>query len=83
MLSDKKNSVMDKATRLLFSLFNIASAGHMPFGIPQYLQCILHGLTNSLKLSFHLPNLEHIDSKHWECQIFGDDKILGNLRYGF
>jgi len=28
-----------------FLLFDVASALAVPFGIPQYVQCILHGLT--------------------------------------
>ena len=36
---------MAKATGLVFSLFNIASAEHVLFGMPQYVHCILHGLT--------------------------------------
>ena len=31
---------------LIFSLFNIASAREVPFGILQYIQCIIHGLTS-------------------------------------
>ena len=38
----------DEAKGLIFSLFDLASAGHMPFGIPQYIQCILHGLISVL-----------------------------------
>ena len=45
MPSDKRNSIMAKATGLIFSLFDITSARHVPFGMPQYVQCILHGLT--------------------------------------
>ena len=33
---------------LIFSLFDITSAGHVSFGILQYVQCILHGLTSVL-----------------------------------
>ena len=33
---------------LIFSLFNIALAREVPFGITQYIQCILHGLTSVL-----------------------------------
>ena len=33
MPSDKHNSIMAKATGLIFSLFNVASAGQVPFGI--------------------------------------------------
>ena len=43
MPSDKREA---KATGLTISLFHIASAGHMSFGILQYIQCILHGLTS-------------------------------------
>ena len=48
MPSDKCNSIMAKATDLIFSLFDVASAREMPFGILQYVQCILHGLTSVL-----------------------------------
>ena len=41
MPSDKRNSIAAKATGLIFSLFNVASAGQVPFGIPQYVQCRL------------------------------------------
>ena len=47
-LSDKCNSITTKATSLIFSLFDVASAWEVPFGIPQYVQCILHGLTSVL-----------------------------------
>ena len=50
MPSDKRNSIMADTVGSLFHLFNIASARHLPFGIPQYIpqyiQCILHVLTN-------------------------------------
>ena len=48
MLSDKCNLIMAKATGLIFSLFGVALAGHVPFGTLQYIQCILHGLTSVL-----------------------------------
>ena len=48
MPSDKRNSITAKATGLIVSLFDIASAQQVPFGIPQYAQCILHGLTSVL-----------------------------------
>jgi len=38
MPSDWRNSIM--ATGLIFSLFDIASARVVPFGIPQYVQCV-------------------------------------------
>ena len=40
MPSDKRNSITTKATGLIFSLFNVASARQVPFGILQYVQCI-------------------------------------------
>ena len=48
MPSDKGNSITVKATGLIFSLFDIALALQVPFGILQYVQCILHGLTSVL-----------------------------------
>jgi len=41
MPSDQCNSITAKATFLNFSLFDIVSAREEPFGIPQYVQCIL------------------------------------------
>ena len=46
MPSDKHNSLMAKARGLVLSLFNVALAQEVPFGIPQYVQCILHGFTS-------------------------------------
>jgi len=48
MPSDSHNSTMAKATGLIFSLFNAASAREIPFAILLYMQCILHGLTTAL-----------------------------------
>jgi len=45
MPSDLRNSTMAKATGLIFLLFNVASAREVPFAMPLYMQCILHGLT--------------------------------------
>jgi len=42
------DSTMAKATGLIFSLFDIALAREVPFAIPLYIQCILHGLTMAL-----------------------------------
>ena len=39
---------MAKATGLIFSLLNLASAREVPFGIPKYVHCILQGLTSVL-----------------------------------
>ena len=44
---DKRNSIVAKVG-LIFSLFDVASALEVPFAIPQYIQCILHGLTSVL-----------------------------------
>ena len=48
MPSDKRNSITAKVMGLIFSLFDIASARQVPFGILQYVQCILHGITSVL-----------------------------------
>ena len=48
MPSDKHNSITAKATGVMFSLFDVALDRQVPFGIPQYIQCILHGLTRVL-----------------------------------
>ena len=48
MPSDKRNSITAKARGLIFSLFNIVSVQEVPFDIPQYVQCVLHGLTSVL-----------------------------------
>ena len=48
MPSDKRNSITAKGTGLISALFDMASVGYVPFGIPQYVQCILHGLTSVL-----------------------------------
>ena len=46
MPSDKKcNLIMAMDTELIFSLFDIASAWQVPFGIPQYVEYTHHGLT--------------------------------------
>ena len=48
MPSDQRNLITTKATGLIFLLFNVASAREVPFGIPQYIQCILEGFTSVL-----------------------------------
>ena len=48
MPSDKHNSITAKAKGLIFSLFDIASTQEVPFGIPNYVLCILHELTSVL-----------------------------------
>ena len=65
MPSDKRNLITVKATGLIFSLFDVASARQVPFGIPQYVQCILHGLASVLLcVPFIFANSE-------ECQFGG------------
>ena len=39
---------MAKATGLIFSLLNVALAREVPFGTPQYVQCIVQELTSVL-----------------------------------
>jgi len=48
MPSNQHNLIMAKAMGLIFLLFDVASARKVPFGIPQYVQCILQGLTSVL-----------------------------------
>jgi len=48
MPSDQCNSIMARATGLIFSLFDVTSAREVPFDILQYVQCILQGLTSVL-----------------------------------
>jgi len=48
MPSDQRNSITARAAGLIFSLFDVASARVVPFGIPQYVQCNVQGLTNVL-----------------------------------
>ena len=45
MASGKRNLITTKAMGLIFSLSDIASSRDVPFGIPQYVQCMHHGLT--------------------------------------
>jgi len=47
MPSDKRNSITAKAMDLVFLLFDITSSLDVPFGTPQYVQYILHGLTRA------------------------------------
>jgi len=44
---------MAKATDLIFSLFDVTSAQEVPFDIPLYIQCILHGLTTAPPIFVH------------------------------
>ena len=45
MSSSKHISIMAKDMGLIFSLFNVALSRDVPFGIPQYIQCMHHVLT--------------------------------------
>ena len=51
-MTDCLQSSMAMVTGLIFSLFNVASVREVPFGILQYVQCILSGLTSVLHSSF-------------------------------
>ena len=71
MPSDKCNSIMAKATGLIFSLFYIALAREVPFGIPQYVQCILHGLIDVLLcVPFIFADSKKCDSSVVACDGF-------------
>jgi len=48
MLSDQHNLTMVNAIGLIFSLFDTTLVLEVPFGMPPYVQCILHGLTSAL-----------------------------------
>ena len=45
MPSDKHKLITANTTGLIFLLFDVASAREMPFGVPQYVQCIPQALT--------------------------------------
>ena len=62
MPSVKHNSITAKATGLIFLLFDVASAREVPFGTPQYVQCILQGLTSVLLC---VPFIFADSEKHW------------------
>ena len=36
------NSITATKMGLIFLLFDVASPGHMPYGLPQYMQCVIH-----------------------------------------
>jgi len=72
MPSDSRNSTMAKATGLIFSLFNVASTREVPFAIPLYMQCILHGLTTAfLRVPF-------IFVHHKKCRLH----MMASICYG-
>ena len=76
MHSDKRNAIMAKATGLIVSLFDVASAREVPFGIPQYVQCILHGLTSVLLC------VPFIFSDSKKCQFGGSTCMMASLQNG-
>ena len=76
MPSDQRNSIMAKATGLIFSLFDATSAVEVPFGMPQYLKCIFHGLTSILLC---VPFV-FADSKKWRLAV-ASFPINGNRLY--
>jgi len=52
-------STIAKAKGLIFSLFNVTSAREVPFAIPLYIKCILHGIKRRFPLQMeaimHVP----------------------------
>jgi len=48
MSSDKHNLIMANAMSLTFSFIDVGSVQDVPFGIPQYIKCILLGQTSVL-----------------------------------
>ena len=58
----KCNPIMAKATSLIFSLFNIASAGHVPFDIPQY-HSMYGAFFMDLLASFFVSHLSFLTAK--------------------
>jgi len=64
MSSDSHNSTMAKTTGLIFLLFDVASAREVPFAIPLYIQCVLHGLSMAL-LCVPFIFVHHKVSIHW------------------
>jgi len=75
MPSDLRNSIMAKATGLIFLLFNVASAQEVPFAIPLYMQCILHGLTTALLC------VPFIFVHHDKCRFCGRH-VMASICYG-
>ena len=45
MPSDKRNSKTANATGLIFSQFDLTWVRHVPFGVPQEVECMHHGVT--------------------------------------
>jgi len=59
MPSDQYNSIMAKATGLIFPQFDVASAWEVPFDITQYIQCRVHNIYLGEYPMPVLPVLEH------------------------
>ena len=79
MPSDKRSSMTAKATGIILSLFDVASSGHVSFGIPQYIQCTYHGLLplSSFVYHFFLLTVKAVNSRVasamaslWELSVF-------------
>ena len=77
MPSDKRNSITARATGLTFSLFNVTSAREVPFGISQYIQYILHGLTTVL-----LCVVPFIFADREKCRFGGSTCVIASLCNG-
>jgi len=72
MPSGSRNSTMAKAAGLIFLLFNVASAREVPFAIPPYMQCILHGLSTALLC------VPFIFVHHVKCRLH----VMASICYG-
>jgi len=74
MPSELCNSTMAKAMGLNFSLFDVTQAQEVPFGIPLYTQCILHGLTSALIC------VPIIFAHREKCRFCGNQLYCANLK---
>jgi len=73
MPSDKHNLITAKAMGLIFLLFNVTLSLDVPFGIPQYVQYILHGLTSVLLC------VPFIFAHHEKCRFCGTH-VMASIR---
>jgi len=79
MPSDSRNSTMAKATGLIFSLFNVASAWEVPFAMPLYIQCILNGFTRATHSSLlTTKGIDFVVGTWWKLSTTGST-LLVNL----
>jgi len=73
MPSDSCNLTMVKAMGLIFLLFDIASVREVPFAMPLYIQCILHGLSRALPFIFaHQEGVDFVVGFNSSSVIFID-----------